>query len=400
MLSAFDPIKALYDLFQSPYVLDYLFIFLLGWKELELYFLPSAALYLLTVWLEHLIVLATLYSPVAGNPEAPVRSFATLFTSHLHSSYQQLNQSCVCQLIVCALTADVPLCSFQTAQEWWQGGNLGSSSSWIQGIKPRWSPDLESTLEAASSHDSAVASGQVVRRLASLSESWLVLMRVFSKRRSLSFNHNSGLQPGPSNSCWLRPSSCGIPRGLLVAPFSYYLRSSDHSAASHLKLWYQQGVFVFDCVFAHKLRLWVTRTSKTFSAGPEHTHKVIFPTVNVKIKRFFIVCFVDVLVSILFHCFHCLILQFLSSYISASCVAWSYDPVSCNAELWLDKHSWVPERLNSPQRWKEQNLLQFIIQITCGAIVELFFCSIPAKNKLYFLFPVNSLLCYCVIGVS
>lgn len=52
------------------------------------------------------------------------------------------------------------------------------------------------------------------------------LSLLVSKRRSLSFNHNSGLQPGPSHSCCLRPSSCGfrdgIPHTLLVVYFSYY----------------------------------------------------------------------------------------------------------------------------------------------------------------------------------
>lgn len=32
--------------------------------------------------------------------------------------------------------------------------------------------------------------------------------RLVSRRRSLSFNHKSGVQPAASNSCWLRPSSC------------------------------------------------------------------------------------------------------------------------------------------------------------------------------------------------
>lgn len=73
--------------------------------------------------------------------------------------------------------------------------------------------------------------GQAVRGLTCVD-----VMRVFSKRRSLSFNHNSGLQPGPSNSCWLRPSSCGIPHTLLDVHFSCYLRSSHRSGYSHLTL--------------------------------------------------------------------------------------------------------------------------------------------------------------------
>lgn len=60
--------------------------------------------------------------------------------------------------------------------------------------------------------------GRSVWELTRLDARW-----VSCERRSLSFNHNSGPQPGPSNSCWLRPSSCGIPLSLLALHFSYYL---------------------------------------------------------------------------------------------------------------------------------------------------------------------------------
>lgn len=148
--------------------------------------------------------------------------------------------------------------------------------------------------------------GQAVRELTRVDA-----MRVFSKRRSLSFNHNSGLQPGPSNSCWLRPSSCGIPHTLLGLRFSYYLRSSNRSGYCHLTL-------DINKVFFH-LRLCICTqvafVGHHFSAGP----KVLFQTVNMKITIFFIVCcaHVIVIVSTLFHWFHCFSLLFVSNYISS-----------------------------------------------------------------------------------
>lgn len=101
------------------------------------------------------------------------------------------------------------------------GGNLGSSSSWIQGIK---APDLLTWSQrplrwlCCGVRTGAVQIGQAVTELTCL----------VSKRRSLSFNHNSGLQPGPSDSCCLRPSSCvfrvAIPHTLAVVYFSYCVR--------------------------------------------------------------------------------------------------------------------------------------------------------------------------------
>lgn len=81
------------------------------------------------------------------------------------------------------------------------------------------------------------------------------LSLLVSKRRSLSFNHNSGLQPGPSHSCCLRPSSCGfrdgIPHALLVVYFSYYPWSGHSHPTPDIK-----KAFLSLAV----------RTSETFSA--------------------------------------------------------------------------------------------------------------------------------------
>lgn len=112
------------------------------------------------------------------------------------------------------------LCSFQTVQEWALGGNPGGRPpAGSRGIKApdllTWSPRPLRWLRCGV-RTGAVQIGQAVTELSLL----------VSKRRSLSFNHNSGLQPGPSHSCCLRPSSCGfrdgIPHALLVVYFSYY----------------------------------------------------------------------------------------------------------------------------------------------------------------------------------
>lgn len=156
-----------------------------------------------------------MHEQVTANPESPVRSSATLFMSHLQSSHQQLNHGRVprvCHFIVCALTADVrqkvwaslasllPNCPGVGAS---QGATWGSSSSWTKGIR---APDLLTwSQRPAPSDGCAVASGQVLCRLARPAPEWT---RLVSERRSLSFNHNGGLRPGPSHSCCLRPSSC------------------------------------------------------------------------------------------------------------------------------------------------------------------------------------------------
>lgn len=177
--------------------------------------------------------------------------------------------------------------------------------------------------------------GQAVRELTCVDA-----MRVFSKRRSLSFNHNSGLQPGPSNSCWLRPSSCGIPLTLLVVHFSYYLRSSNRSGYSHLTLDINK-VFFSSTVYLHTSSVCGSPGPARPSLLDQNTlRKVPFLTINMKIKIFFIVCFVHVIVSTLFYWFYCCTLQFLSSYISA-CL--------CCLVQWLSqlqKLRWVPEGLN------------------------------------------------------